>query len=103
MESRKKSRSRSRSNSLHKEKKPANSITSSNKKDSNYPQCPEKGSFKIIHWNINGLRPLLKTKELDNLIKNESPDMFCFNETKIDDELVQKMAYNTLFKSQYKS
>ena len=68
MESRKKSRSRSRSNSLHKEKKPANSITSSNKKDSNYPQCPEKGSFKIIHWNINGLRPLLKTKELDNLL-----------------------------------
>lgn len=103
MESIKKSRSRSRSNSLHKEKKPANSITSSNKKDSNYPQCPAKGSFKIIHWNINGLRPLLKTKELDNLIKNEFPDMFCFNETKIDDELVQKMAYNTLFKSQYKS
>lgn len=68
-----------------------------------YPQCPEKGSFKIIHWNINGLRPLLSTKELDNLIKTEDPDMLCFNETKITPELITKMSYNTLFSNKYKS
>ena len=70
-----------------------------------YPSFPEDESkvFKIIHWNINGLRPLLKKKELDNLIKTEDPDFICFNETKIDDELIEKMDYKNLFNKIYKS
>ena len=39
--------------------------------------------MKIIAWNINGLRSLMKTEYLDNLIKSENPDTICFGETKL--------------------
>jgi exonuclease III len=39
--------------------------------------------MKIIAWNINGLRSLLKTDYLDNLINDEQPDILCFGETKL--------------------
>lgn len=39
--------------------------------------------MKIIAWNVNGIRSLLKTTYLDNLIKEENPDVFCMGETKI--------------------
>jgi exodeoxyribonuclease-3 len=39
--------------------------------------------MKIIAWNVNGIRSLLKTTYLDNLIKDENPDVFCMGETKI--------------------
>ena len=39
--------------------------------------------MKIIAWNVNGLRSLLKTNNLDNLIENENPDILCMGETKL--------------------
>ena len=39
--------------------------------------------MKIIAWNVNGIRSLLKTNHLDNLINAEKPDVFCMGETKI--------------------
>lgn len=39
--------------------------------------------LKIIAWNVNGIRSLLKTENLDNLINHEDPDILCFGETKI--------------------
>ena len=54
-----KSRSRSRSNSKQKSDKK----TSNNKSD-----FPSDKLIKIIHWNVNGFRPLLKKNELDILI-----------------------------------
>jgi exodeoxyribonuclease-3 len=39
--------------------------------------------MKIIAWNVNGIRSLLKTTYLDELIKDENPDIFCMGETKI--------------------
>jgi exodeoxyribonuclease-3 len=39
--------------------------------------------MKIIAWNVNGLKSLLKTNHLDNLINNENPDVFCIGETKL--------------------
>lgn len=39
--------------------------------------------MKIIAWNVNGIRSLLKTDYLDNLITDENPDVFCMGETKI--------------------
>ena len=39
--------------------------------------------MKIIAWNVNGIRSLLKTEHLDNLINAENPDIFCMGETKI--------------------
>jgi exodeoxyribonuclease-3 len=40
-------------------------------------------SIKIIAWNVNGLRSLIKTGELYMLIENEKPDIICFGETKL--------------------
>ena len=39
--------------------------------------------MKIIAWNVNGIRSLLKTDNLDNLINNHDPDIFCMGETKL--------------------
>ena len=39
--------------------------------------------MKIIAWNVNGLKSLLKTDYLDNIIKDENPDVICMGETKL--------------------
>ena len=39
--------------------------------------------MKIIAWNINGLRSLLKTNNLDNLLTDEDPDLLGIGETKL--------------------
>ena len=86
------SRSRSRSKSKEKsEKKPSN-------KKSDFPS---NKLIKVIHWNVNGLRPLLKKNELDTLIKTEDPDFICFNETKIDHDLIKSMNLNKMFQDKY--
>jgi exodeoxyribonuclease III len=107
--SKSKSKDSSKSASKSKEKKvnsPKKKTESKSKDKENvekkeYPSLPSIGKFKFIHWNINGLRPLLKTKELDNLIEEENPDFICFNEIKVDNELIEKMSYKTLFKEKY--
>ncbi len=38
--------------------------------------------MKIITWNVNGLRAIWKKGALQELLKNEDPDIFCLNETK---------------------
>jgi len=40
-------------------------------------------SIKIISWNINGIRSLMKKEELYNLINKYKPNILCFSETKI--------------------
>ena len=39
--------------------------------------------LKIIAWNINGIRSLMKNNYLYKLIENEKPNIICFGETKI--------------------
>lgn len=39
--------------------------------------------MKIIAWNVNGIRSLLKTNNMDQLIEKENPDVFCIGETKL--------------------
>ncbi len=39
--------------------------------------------MKIIAWNVNGLKSLLKTDYLDNMLNDENPDVFCMGETKL--------------------
>ena len=39
--------------------------------------------LKIISWNINGIRAMMKKNDLYNLVDNEKPDIICFGETKI--------------------
>lgn len=58
--------------------------------------------MKIIAWNVNGIRAILKKPDLINLINNEDPDIFCLGETKITCPLlnVQEEIKNNL-KSEY--
>ena len=39
--------------------------------------------LKIISWNVNGIRAMMKKNDLYNLIEEEKPDVICFGETKI--------------------
>jgi len=39
--------------------------------------------MKIIAWNVNGIRSLLKTDNLDKLLNEHKPDIFCMGETKL--------------------
>jgi exodeoxyribonuclease-3 len=43
--------------------------------------------MKIIAWNVNGIRAILKKNNLTDLINSEDPDIFCLSETKINDNL----------------
>ena len=38
--------------------------------------------MKIISWNVNSLRSLLKKSYLYDLLNEEKPDIICLNETK---------------------
>ena len=61
--------------------------------------------MKIIAWNVNGLKSLLKTDYLDNLINDENPDVFCMGETKLscpyDDIEKQIVSRFSQFKFRY--
>lgn len=39
-------------------------------------------TYKFFSWNINGIRAILKKGNLEELIKNESPDFICLQEIK---------------------
>lgn len=39
--------------------------------------------MKIIAWNINGIKSMIKKEYLIHLINDEDPDIFCLGETKI--------------------
>lgn len=50
-----------------------------------------KKNLKLSAWNINALRPMLKTTFLDDYIKESDPDVLCLQELKIDmEQLLQK-------------
>ena len=61
----------------------------------------ENKQIKIIFWNVCGLRALIPKKDLDKLIQEENPDILCFNETKLDEEIISKMNLKKLFKEKY--
>jgi exodeoxyribonuclease-3 len=39
--------------------------------------------LKIISWNVNGIRAIMKKNDLYQLIEKEKPNIICFGETKI--------------------
>ena len=58
--------------------------------------------MKIIAWNINGIRSIIKKDYLINLINDEDPDIFCLGETKISCPfLVVKEQLNNKLKEKY--
>ena len=113
-ESKSKSRSKSKDKKDKKEKPKTAQLTlesfgiKSNIEDPStkeYPNFPEDKNklIKIVHWNVNGIRPLLRKRELDDLMKEEDPDIICFNETKIDNELIEKLNLRNIYNKTYKS
>jgi exodeoxyribonuclease-3 len=42
--------------------------------------------MKIIAWNVNGIRSLLKTDNLQILLEKEDPDILCLGETKLSNK-----------------
>ena len=111
--SRKKSKSKSKEKNKN-ENKPSHSSTRqslledfkfelTNTKIIEYPLLPPKSTISLVTWNINGFRTLLKSNELDKLINEHSPDFICFNELKIDNDLIHKNKYNKLYETEYKS
>ena len=40
-------------------------------------------TIKMIAWNVNGLRSIMKEKYLYDLIEKEKPNIICFGETKL--------------------
>ena len=95
-----KSRSRSRSKSYEKDSKNKEKEEKDTINICSFP-TDENKLIKIICWNVAGIRPLLQKKELETLIKEEDPDIICFNETKIDDETIEKMKLKQMFKEKY--
>jgi exodeoxyribonuclease III len=45
--------------------------------------------MKIISWNVNGLRSMIKKKYLDELIEDKNPDILCISETKLGDDNIK--------------
>lgn len=39
--------------------------------------------YKIIAWNVNGVRSLIKNHDLEKYLKKENPTIFCMGETKL--------------------
>ena len=94
----KKIRSRSRSKSPEKKEEKEQKVL----KEEIYTfPFEENKLIKIIFWNVCGLRTLLPKKDLDKLITEENPDIICFNETKLDLEIIEKMKLKKLFKEKY--
>ena len=54
--------------------------------------------MKIISWNVNGIRSLIKTDYITNLLLDEDPDILCFNETKLSNELDNDIFNNYQYK-----
>ncbi len=40
--------------------------------------------MKLISWNVNGIRAILKKKDFHEFMKNEKPDILCLQETKAE-------------------
>ena len=46
-------------------------------------------SFKIVSWNVNGIRASVK-KGFENSLYEMDPDIICLQETKAQDDQVQE-------------
>ncbi|KRX08933.1 Endonuclease/exonuclease/phosphatase [Pseudocohnilembus persalinus] len=51
---------------------------------------PHKKNIFISSWNINGIRAQLKKNDLKNYVQKYQPDIFCLNETKIDEDMYKQ-------------
>lgn len=71
--------------------------------DSSLPDFPKNMPVSIYSWNVAGLRAVLKKDEFKVFIEKEKPDILCFNETKVDEEVIVKNNLNTILGGDYKA
>ena len=45
--------------------------------------------MKIIAWNVNSIRALIKKEDLEKFFKKYKPDIICFSETKLPNKLCE--------------
>ena len=50
----------------------------------------ELNFLKISHWNINGLRAILRKGDLAHFMKTVNPAIICLNEIKISKEKIEE-------------
>jgi exodeoxyribonuclease-3 len=48
--------------------------------------------MKIVSWNVNGIRAILKKGNLQEFLATENPDIICLQETKADDSTMKGIA-----------
>jgi hypothetical protein len=55
--------------------------------DLSYPgfkKSIDKTKLRISHWNVNGIRAILKKQDFTDYLENTQLDILCLNETKIN-------------------
>ena len=53
---------------------------------------PFNSPQKLLSWNVNGLRAVLK-KGFEEFLTTEAPDVLCLQETKISEDLVDQFTF----------
>ncbi len=48
-----------------------------------------KKNLKIISWNVNGIRAVIRKGDFDKFLKNHNPDILCLQETKANRDQVE--------------
>lgn len=61
------------------------------------PLSEDTNSMKLISWNVNGLRALLKLESLSALAQQEDFDVLCLQETKLQEKDVDAMKKNLIY------
>jgi len=59
----------------------------------------EKNQIKIIMWNINGLKRMIKKNEFKDFIEEAQPDIICLNETKLSSKSLKEVLSWPVFQS----
>lgn len=66
-------------------------------------QFPKDKEVKIYSWNVAGLRSFIKKPYFKEFLNKENPDILCFNETKITNDIVNKENFMDLLGKDYLS
>ena len=53
--------------------------------------------MKLVSWNVNGLRACI-TKGFDEVFKNLNADIFCIQETKMQEDQAESISYDGYYK-----
>ena len=67
------------------------------------PPLPKDKEIFIYSWNVAGLRSVIKKEGWSKFLKQENIDILCLNETKIDENILEKENFSNLLGPSYSS